>query len=88
MILCPSCRHRETKVIDSRAGATSDEIRRRRECLDCATRFTTYERIRLNVQRGPLLYRRATLLKHKAAIDAVLDSLIEECPIMIDKSSA
>ena len=41
---CPFCKHDETKVIDSR---TSQDfaIRRRRECLDCNRRFTTYERI-------------------------------------------
>jgi transcriptional repressor NrdR len=43
-MFCPFCRHDETKVIDSRA---SDEgsIRRRRECLDCGRRFTTYEKV-------------------------------------------
>jgi transcriptional repressor NrdR len=41
---CPFCRHDETKVVDSR---TSQQfvIRRRRECLDCGRRFTTYEKI-------------------------------------------
>jgi len=43
-MLCPFCRQGETKVIDSRA--TQDfAIRRRRECLDCERRFTTYEKI-------------------------------------------
>jgi transcriptional repressor NrdR len=43
-MLCPFCRQGETKVIDSRA--TQDfAIRRRRECLDCGRRFTTYEKI-------------------------------------------
>lgn len=43
-MLCPYCRQGETKVIDSRA-AQDFAIRRRRECLDCARRFTTYEKI-------------------------------------------
>ena len=42
---CPFCNHLEDKVIDSRATATGDVIRRRRECESCARRFTTYERI-------------------------------------------
>src|SRR5215510_5929403 len=42
---CPFCGHLEDKVIDSRAAATGDVIRRRRECEACARRFTTYERV-------------------------------------------
>jgi transcriptional repressor NrdR len=42
---CPFCGHLEDKVIDSRAAATGDVIRRRRECESCARRFTTYERV-------------------------------------------
>ncbi|APS00271.1 transcriptional regulator NrdR [Pajaroellobacter abortibovis] len=42
---CPFCSHLESKVIDSRVSATGDSTRRRRECEDCARRFTTYERI-------------------------------------------
>ena len=43
-MLCPFCRQGETKVIDSRASQEF-AIRRRRECLDCGRRFTTYEKI-------------------------------------------
>lgn len=41
---CPFCGHREDKVIDSRESKEGDVIRRRRECLGCQRRFTTYER--------------------------------------------
>ncbi len=41
---CPFCRDLENKVIDSRLSKEGDVIRRRRECLHCARRFTTYER--------------------------------------------
>lgn len=41
---CPFCQHREDKVIDSRESKEGDVIRRRRECLKCERRFTTYER--------------------------------------------
>ncbi|MBN2248292.1 MAG: transcriptional repressor NrdR [Coriobacteriia bacterium] len=41
---CPFCGHNETKVVDSRDSESQDAIRRRRECLECAKRFTTYER--------------------------------------------
>lgn len=41
---CPYCGHSESKVVDSRTSEGQDAIRRRRECLACAKRFTTYER--------------------------------------------
>ena len=41
---CPFCGHREDKVIDSRESKEGDVIRRRRQCLGCERRFTTYER--------------------------------------------
>lgn len=41
---CPFCAHDETKVVDSRTSESQDAIRRRRECLKCGERFTTYER--------------------------------------------
>ena len=42
---CPFCNHLEDKVVDSRESREGDAIRRRRECLGCERRFTTYERI-------------------------------------------
>jgi transcriptional repressor NrdR len=43
-VQCPYCDFEDTKVIDSRLSETKDAIRRRRECLSCGKRFTTYER--------------------------------------------
>ena len=42
---CPFCGHPEDKVVDSREGKEHQAIRRRRECLACKRRFTTYERV-------------------------------------------
>ncbi len=42
---CPFCGHQEDKVIDSRTTAEGASIRRRRECLHCGKRFTTYEEV-------------------------------------------
>jgi len=42
---CPFCSFLENKVIDSRVGKDGEVIRRRRECLQCTKRFTTYERV-------------------------------------------
>jgi transcriptional repressor NrdR len=43
-VQCPYCDYQDTKVIDSRLSEGKDAIRRRRECLACEKRFTTYER--------------------------------------------
>jgi transcriptional repressor NrdR len=42
---CPFCGHIEDRVVDSRESREGDSIRRRRECLKCERRFTSYERI-------------------------------------------
>lgn len=42
---CPYCGHKDDKVLDSRSTREGEGIRRRRECLACARRFTTYEEI-------------------------------------------
>ena len=42
---CPFCGHPEDKVVDSRESREGEAIRRRRQCLECKRRFTTYERI-------------------------------------------
>jgi len=44
-VKCPFCAHLEDKVVDSRESKEGEVIRRRRECLDCGKRFTSYERI-------------------------------------------
>jgi len=48
-VICPFCDHFDNKVIDSRAARDGEVIRRRRECLSCKRRFTTYERIETNL---------------------------------------
>ena len=44
---CPACAHLDDKVVDSRQSDDGDAIRRRRECLACGARFTTFERLEL-----------------------------------------
>ena len=44
---CPNCQHTESRVLESRSTESGQSIRRRRECLNCKQRFTTYERIEL-----------------------------------------
>jgi len=48
---CPFCGHDETKVIDSRLAAEGQQVRRRRECLSCGERFTTFESAELVMPR-------------------------------------
>jgi len=48
---CPFCLDKETKVIDSRLVADGDQVRRRRECLKCGERFTTFETAELVLPR-------------------------------------
>ncbi|WP_213358008.1 transcriptional regulator NrdR [Chlamydiifrater phoenicopteri] len=47
---CPFCNHGEMRVIDSRNSPESNAIKRRRECLHCGERFTTFETIELVIQ--------------------------------------
>jgi len=48
---CPFCGGTETKVVDSRYANEGDQVRRRRECLHCSDRFTTYESAELTLPR-------------------------------------
>lgn len=48
---CPFCAAQDTKVIDSRLAGDGDQVRRRRECLSCRERFTTYEAAELVMPR-------------------------------------
>jgi transcriptional repressor NrdR len=50
-MLCPFCGAQDTKVIDSRLANEGAQVRRRRECLSCSERFTTYESAELNLPR-------------------------------------
>ncbi len=48
---CPFCSAPDTRVIDSRLSNDGDQVRRRRECVSCSERFTTYESAELNMPR-------------------------------------
>jgi transcriptional repressor NrdR len=48
---CPYCSAQDTRVIDSRLSGEGDQVRRRRECLECKERFTTFEVVELNLPR-------------------------------------
>ncbi len=50
-MLCPFCQAENTKVIDSRLNLAGNQIRRRRECVSCSARFTTFETVELSMPR-------------------------------------
>ena len=50
-MFCPFCSANDTKVIDSRLVANGDQVRRRRECVKCGERFTTFETAELVLPR-------------------------------------
>ena len=72
---CPFCAHLDDKVIDSREGRTGDTIRRRRECLKCSRRFTTYERI----DEIPYMVIKKDGRREKFERQKVLNGLLRAC---------
>ncbi len=82
-MLCPKCSSQEDKVIDSRLSKDGTSIRRRRECLDCESRFTTYEQI----ERVELLAVKRDGRREPFDRQKLLSSLIKACekrPISLD----
>jgi transcriptional repressor NrdR len=72
---CPSCGHLEDKVIDSRSAKEGQAIRRRRECLACQRRFTTYE----TVETAPLLVIKKDGRREPFSRDKILNGLLRAC---------
>lgn len=87
---CPFCGHDETKVVDSRTSESQDAIRRRRECLACSDRFTTYERreemplMVVKKDGSPEPFDRAKLLRGLLVATAKRDVAIERLEALID----
>lgn len=72
---CPMCSHIESKVIDSRPSSDGSSIRRRRECLECGKRFTTYE----NIETLPLIVIKKDLSRETFDRNKILNSIIRAC---------
>ena len=72
---CPSCGNLESKVVDSRPSEDGTAIRRRRECLDCGRRFTTYERLGEN----PLIVIKADGSSEAYDRQKLLNGLMKAC---------
>jgi len=74
-VTCPFCGHREDRVIDSRESKEGDAIRRRRECLKCERRFTTYERS----DEIPYMVVKRDGRREKFDRQKVLEGLLKAC---------
>jgi transcriptional repressor NrdR len=86
-VKCPSCNHLEDKVIDSRSAKEGQVIRRRRECLQCHRRFTTYE----TVETTPLLVVKKDGRREPFSREKILNGLLRACekrPIPAEKIHA
>lgn len=79
---CPFCGFADTKVIDSRLGKEGNNIRRRRECVDCERRFTTYERVEETL---PLVVKKDGRREHfdRLKIIAGMQRACEKRPVSI-----
>ena len=81
---CPFCAFENDKVVDSRESKEADSIRRRRECLKCGKRFTTYERI----DEIPYMVVKKDGRREKFDRQKVLNGLLRACekrPVSIGK---
>jgi transcriptional repressor NrdR len=86
-VKCPFCSHLDDKVIDSREGKTGDLIRRRRECLKCGRRFTTYERI----DEIPYMVIKKDGRRERFERQKILQGLLKSCekrPVATNKLEA
>ncbi len=72
---CPKCGYTESKVVDSRPAEEGTSIRRRRECLSCQNRFTTYE----TVETLPLLVIKKDKTRQAFDKNKLLNGIIEAC---------
>jgi transcriptional repressor NrdR len=86
-VRCPFCANLDDKVIDSREARTGDLIRRRRECLKCERRFTTYERI----DEIPYMVIKKDGRREKFERQKILQGLLKACekrPVPVSKLEA
>jgi transcriptional repressor NrdR len=74
-VTCPFCGHKQDRVIDSRESKEGDVIRRRRECLKCQRRFTTYERS----DEIPYMVIKRDGRREKFDRQKILESLLKAC---------
>lgn len=96
---CPFCGHLEDKVVDSREARGGDAIRRRRECLACGRRFTSYERIeevpymvvkkdgkRETFERGKIMAGLLRACEKRPISTSQLEAIVDEAEGVVQES--
>jgi transcriptional repressor NrdR len=81
---CPFCGFEETRVLDSRVDSSGFNVRRRRECLKCKGRFTTYERYEF----GPIFVVKKDGRREKFNREKILNGIMKACektPVTLDE---
>jgi transcriptional repressor NrdR len=97
---CPTCQHSDSRVLESRAADSGRSVRRRRECLHCETRFTTYERVEtvpitvVKRSGGRETFNRSKLLHgllracEKTGLElAQLETVVDDIELMLQQRS-
>jgi transcriptional repressor NrdR len=97
---CPSCQHTDSRVLESRSADGGRSVRRRRECLNCEFRFTTYERVEtvpvtvVKRSGGRETFNRAKLLHgllracEKTGLEpARLEAVVDEIELQLQQRS-
>jgi len=97
---CPSCQHTDSRVLESRAADGGRSVRRRRECLNCEFRFTTYERVetvpitvlkrnghRETFNRGKLLHGLLRACEKTGLEPARLETVVDEIELQLQQRS-
>ncbi|MCP9887995.1 MAG: transcriptional regulator NrdR [Prochlorococcaceae cyanobacterium] len=95
---CPSCQHTDSRVLESRSADSGRSVRRRRECLDCTFRFTTYERVetvpvtvlkrngtRETFNRAKLLHGLLRACEKTGLEPARLESVVDELELQLQQ---
>ena len=99
-VQCPSCQNTDSRVLESRAADSGRSVRRRRECLNCEFRFTTYERVEtvpitvVKRDGSREIFSRSKLLHglnracEKTGLDASwLETMVEELELQLQQRS-
>jgi len=97
---CPSCQHTDSRVLESRAADGGRSVRRRRECLNCDFRFTTYERVetvpisvikrngsRETFNRGKLLHGLLRACEKTGLEASLLESVVDDIELALQQRS-
>ncbi|MEO1003514.1 MAG: transcriptional regulator NrdR [Cyanobacteria bacterium J06638_7] len=95
---CPSCQHTDSRVLESRSADSGRSVRRRRECLHCTFRFTTYERVetvpvtvvkrngaRETFNRSKLLHGLLRACEKTGLEPARLESVVDELELQLQQ---